>query len=483
MPRNDRLEIAYSRLVPTDREIFQPDTNHPPEFLIEGGWQVVLYVDNHERNNANVMGTQKWVDELNSKMQNRYQELRTHPHVELKSLAAGDYLWVAKKGTAVRVLDYCVERKTMADLDRCLTTTSVTYPNIVKMGHQMRQLRYSGISIPIILVEGNAEPTKCVKTVCREIRTGERPGFSLVETNDLLDTQRWLLRYHNLIRGEMRAARPKTVDKLETSVTKAMECPKFKFYNSLLLLSRVGESTALEVVKKYETEESLRQTLNRDPNDVYSTVVEGAGGRPRKISGTAADSIQSKFGSCTMVPPAAARMRLAASIPPSSQSNKRSLASTTSPRPPSRTPWAESQSDKRSPAAANLGSFKKKPRFSTPLRTDSMASPSKSPIDVNDCKEPRFEDDLQSAIRNSLQKPSLDDTLREPDFDDNLRAAIRNSLQKEPTFDDNLQSAIRNSRQEPSLFDDDLQTAIRNSLQEPGFGNDLQAAIRNSRFL
>ena len=132
-PRNDqRLEIVYSRLVPTDHQVFQPERNHPSEYL-KGDWQVVLYVDNHERNNATGINTQIWVDGLNSKICNRYHEWRTH--VELKSLAAGDYLWVAKKGTDVRVLDYCVERKTRQDLERCLATASRTYPNIVKMRH------------------------------------------------------------------------------------------------------------------------------------------------------------------------------------------------------------------------------------------------------------------------------------------------------------------------------------------------------------
>jgi hypothetical protein len=187
MPREDhRLEIAYSSLVPTDHQIFQPDTNHPPEYLT-GDWQIVLDVDQHERNNANGMKTQEWVDELNSNMRDRYQERRTH--VELKSLAAGDYLWVAKKGTDVRLLDYCVERKTAQDLKRCLTTASKTYPKIVKMGHQMRQLRYSGISNPIILVEGYIEPATCVDTVCQQLRNGERQGFFLAETKHLMGTK------------------------------------------------------------------------------------------------------------------------------------------------------------------------------------------------------------------------------------------------------------------------------------------------------
>ena len=145
-----------------------------------------------------------------------------------------------------------------------------------------------------------------------------------------------------------------------------MECPKFQLYNSLLPLSGVAEMTAFQVVKKYKTEESLRHTLALDPNDIYSTVTEGG----TKISGTAADSIRSKFGSCAMVPPAAARMPVAAFIPPPSQSSKRLSASTTRARPPYLTPGAENHSIKRSPAVAtSLGSFKKKSRFSTPLRT------------------------------------------------------------------------------------------------------------------
>jgi ERCC4-type nuclease len=445
----DRLEIAYSRLVPTDPEIFQPDTHHPPEYLT-GDWQVVLYVDKKERNNATVMNTQEWVYELNSRMRDQYhQEQRTH--VELTSLAAGDYLWVAKRGTEVRVLDYCVERKTTTDLKRCLTTMSQTYPKIVKMGHQMRQLRYSGISNPVILVEGTVAAT-CVQTVCRQLRNGERPGFSLEETNNLRGTQTWLLQHHDMIRREMRVARPKTLSELRTSVTKAMECPKFKFYNSLLRLDGVGETTAFRVVEKYSTEASLRQTLTLNPNDI-NIPTEGA--RVEKISKLAAANIQLKFGSHTMVPAAAARMPPVASIPPASQSNRRSFASTTTrPRSPSRTSWAGSQSNKRSPAAASLGSFQKKRRVSTPLRTASitpvsMAPPSNSStIDV-DYEEPRFEDFSQSEIR----------------------AATRNSLQKEPTFEDRLQTGIINSlqehnslHQEPSFDDEDMKDAMRNSL-------------------
>jgi hypothetical protein len=274
-----------------------------------------------------------------------------------------------------------------------------------------------------------------------------------------------------------------------------MECPRFKLYNSLLLLRRVGEITAFQVVKKHETEESLRHALRVDPNDIYVlkvdpndihiTVAGGGGrssGKATTISRSAANMIQLSSGSCTMVPSAAARIPLAASIPPLSQSNKRSSVSTTRPRPPSHTPWAVNHSNATSPVAVtSLGSIKKKARLSTPLRTasitpNSMASSSKSTIGVSDYEEPRFEDKCE--ICNSIPEPSSDD--REPSFDDSLRAAIRNSLQKEPTFDDTLQTAIRNSLQEPSLLDDDLQTAIRNSLQEPNFADDLQAAIRNS---
>lgn len=197
---------------------------------------------------------------------------------EIVALKSADYQFVVRKiskatGQTVdtRLLELIIERKDVGDLASCLINKSKTHAPLSSFQAQMYKLIHCGIKRKIFLMEGNEDnfnwltkdgkPASIeekrlrrlrIKTTRLLVEAGRFQGVKLVCTRSPCKTRKFLIHQMKLF---MESFHPrdfssmKTMVQFKDHVNKQMKDPTFLKYIALRKQPRIGDITAMKIIK------------------------------------------------------------------------------------------------------------------------------------------------------------------------------------------------------------------------------------------
>jgi ERCC4-type nuclease len=261
--------------------------------MYNGDGDLVLLVDHQERNRATNPTRNEMINMIDRKVNAQYPR-PGRPYCEValfpsKRLPVGDYAIILRKSTGEeRVLDFCVERKTKADLGRCITESNTTHSPYTKMEVQLKKLSNCGLSNKIFLFEESYHNTHAPQrgllaadTFVQELEEGRHEGVRLdhrglrlhrsdgiYATIDFLADQ--LIAMVQLqSRGQPlpfpKDSIPRTLNGVKDKVDSALKDKTFLFSVQLRRIPGVGEETAKAVVAGFPNRESLEELWQGHP--------------------------------------------------------------------------------------------------------------------------------------------------------------------------------------------------------------------------
>ncbi len=239
-------------------------------------YKVMLLMDHREfglrKNDAKVH--QNYLKELERLINKAFNETVC----EIVALKSADYQFVVRKiskatGQVVdtRLLELIIERKDVGDLASCLINKSKTHAPLSSFQAQMYKLINCGIKRKLFLMEGNEDNFKWltkdgkpasieekrlrrlrIKTTRLLVEAGRFQGVELVSTRSPCKTRKFLIHQMKLF---MESFDPrdfssmKTMEQFKDHVNKQMKDPTFLKYIALRRQPRIGDVTAMKIIK------------------------------------------------------------------------------------------------------------------------------------------------------------------------------------------------------------------------------------------